>query len=444
MTPTSPAPVPRLARLPFFYGWVVIAIAFVTMGIGVNARTAFSLLFPPILAEFGWTRGAVAGIFSIGFLASMALSPLTGYLLDRYGPRAMMPVGAVLTAAGLALATVSTAPWHFYVALGILVVAGSVFIAYIGHGIFLPNWFARNRGLAIGVAFSGVGIGAIVLFPILQTLIETVGWREACWTMVALLLLVVVPLNALLQRHRPADIGLRPDGDTDETDRARAARGESGDNVVDRKWTETEWTVGRALRTARFWWLAVGYFCGLFAWYAIQVHQTKFLLEAGFDSTLAAFALGLVAFFGVAGQIAIGHLSDRLGREWGWTLSLTGYALCYLLLVAIDYNPSPALLYLMVGAQGALGYGLAGMFGAIAVEIFQGKHFGTIFGCLNASATLGAATGPWLFGVLYDATGTYLYAFWLAAGISLLSILCVWVAAPRKVRLVAGRAARRA
>ena len=98
----------------------------------------------------------------------------------------------------------------------------------------------------------------------------------------------------------------------------------------------------------------------------------------------------------------------------------------------------------MVAAQGALGYGLAGMFGAITIEMFQGKNFGAIFGCLNIAATLGAATGPWVFGVIYGQTGSYFYAFYLAAALCVLSILCVWIAAPRKVRVVAGRAARRA
>jgi len=441
--PTPTGPVSRLARLPFFYGWVVVGITFVTMAIGVNARTAFSLLFPQILDEFGWTSSAVAGVFSLGFVASMAFAPLIGVLLDKYGPRWVMPAGAIITATGLALATVSTEPWHFYVALGAFVVVGSVSIAYIGHGILLPHWFVRKRGLAIGMAFSGVGIGAIVLFPILQGVIEGAGWRQACWIMAGLLLVIVVPLNILFQRHRPSDIDLRPDGDKGHSD------GESGDidgaidTVVDRKWVETDWTVGRAIRTARFWWLAAGYFCGLFAWYAIQVHQTRYLIESGYDSTLAAFALGLVPFFGAAGQITIGHLSDRYGREWGWTVSLSGFVICYCLLIAIQFSPSTPLLYLMVAAQGALGYGLAGMLAAIAIEIFQGRQFGAIFGCLNTAATMGAAAGPWVFGVIYDRFGNYTYAFYLTACLSVLAILCIWIAAPRKVRLVAGQAAKR-
>ena len=91
-------------RLPFFYGWVVVGVAFVTMAVGVNARTAFSLLFPPILAEFGWERGVTAGAFSFGFLVSAVLSPSLGRLMDRRGPRGVMEMGVGLVAAGLLLA----------------------------------------------------------------------------------------------------------------------------------------------------------------------------------------------------------------------------------------------------------------------------------------------------------------------------------------------------
>ena len=85
-------------------------------------------------------------------------------------------------------------------------------------------------------------------------------------------------------------------------------------------WVAIEWTLGRALRTARFWWLALGYFCGLFAWYLVQVHQTKYLVEVGFSASDAAWALGWVSLAGVPGQIALGQLSDRVGREIVWTI----------------------------------------------------------------------------------------------------------------------------
>ncbi|MGH7312697.1 MAG: MFS transporter, partial [Candidatus Rokuibacteriota bacterium] len=291
-------------RVPFFYGWIIVAVAFVTMGVGVNARTAFSLLFPPILDEFGWERGVTAGAFSFGFLVSAILSPSLGRLMDRRGPRVVMEMGVCLMTAGLLLAPLVREPWHLYATLGVLVGGGSVCFSYTGQALFLPNWFVRRRGLAMSLAFSGVGVGSIILLPWLGALIGRAGWRTACWTLALLVLGLLAPLNLLLRR-RPEDLGLEPDGDTI----ASSATARSPSNVVDAAWVAVDWTLGRALRTARFWWIAVGYLSGLFCWYAVQVHQTQYLVEIGFSPTDAAWALGAVSLAGVPGQIALGHLS---------------------------------------------------------------------------------------------------------------------------------------
>src|SRR4029077_967075 len=132
-----------MKRLAFFYGWIVVAVTFVTMAIGVNARTAFSLLFPPILSEFGWERGVTAGAFSFGFVASGIVSPLIGRLMDRAGPRAVMELGVALMGGGLLLAPLTTQPWHLYLTIGVMVGTGSVCLGYSGQSLFLPNWFIR-------------------------------------------------------------------------------------------------------------------------------------------------------------------------------------------------------------------------------------------------------------------------------------------------------------
>ena len=424
--------------LPFFYGWVIVAVAFVTMGVGVNARTAFSLLFPPILDEFGWERGVTAGAFSFGFLVSAVLSPSLGRLMDRRGPRVVIELGVGLMAAGLLLAPLVRQPWHLYATLGVLVGGGSVCLGYTGHALFLPNWFVRRRGLAISVAYSGVGVGSIILLPWLQDLIGRAGWRASCWALGILILALLAPLNLLLRR-RPEDLGLEPDGD-DAPPGSPAANRTA--NVVDLAWAAVDWTLGRAMRTTRFWWIMVGYFCGLFAWYAVQVHQTKYLVEIGFSPTDAAWALGVVSLAGIPGQIALGHLSDRIGREWVWTVGSLGFALCYLALLLLRHAPTPTLLYLMVVSQGMLGYGLTSVVGAIPAEIFQGRHYGTIFGTLMLASIVGGAAGPWVTGALYDATGSYTLAFSLAIGSSVLSAVAIWLAAPRAVRAVAGRVPR--
>jgi MFS family permease len=434
--------VPARRPVPFFYGWAIVATAFVTMGIGVNARTAFSLLFPPILDEFGWSRGVTAAAFGIGLLSGTLYAPFMGILMDRLGPRVLFPAGILLVGAGLALATAVRAPWQLHATLGVLVAGGGGAVSYLGHSLVLPNWFVRRRGLAIGIAFSGVGVGSITLLPAVQAVIGRAGWRAACWSLAALLLVTLVPLNLLVPRQRPEELGLHPDGDAAP---GGAAGRRAPDDVVDRAWAAVEWTLPRAARTARFWWVALAYLSGLFAWYAVQVHQTKYLLELGFSTTLAAYALGLVGLTGIVGQVALGHLSDRVGREWAWTLSGIGYGVCYAALLALPGSPTPALVYLMAAAQGMLGYGLASVFGPIPMELFQGRHVGTIFGTLNLAAGAGAGLGPWVTGLLHDRTGSYAAAFWLAMACSGISVAAIWLAAPRKVRAVAGRIpARRA
>ena len=322
----------HLMRLPFFYGWTIVVVTFITMAIGVNARTAFSLFFPPIIDEFGWERGVTAGAFSFGFLVSGAVSPLIGRMMDRFGPRAVMELGDALMAVGLLLAPLTTQPWHLYLTIGVLVGAGSICLGYSGQSLFLPNWFNRRRGLAIGLAFAGVGLGSMTLLPWVQHMIEHAGWRTACTAMGVVVLVVLAPVNLLL-RKRPEDLGLQPDGDAAPS--ASSARSVS--NVVDPAWAGTDWTLRRALRTARFWWIATGYFGGLYIWYAVQVHQTKYLLDIGFGSGAAVWALGVVSLLGIPGQILLGHVSDRVGREWVWSASCLGFAICFAALIALNF-----------------------------------------------------------------------------------------------------------
>lgn len=423
-----------LVRLPFFYGWVVVAIAFVTMAISVSARTSFSLLYLPILDEFGWNRGLAAGAFSFGFLVSAVVSPIIGRLMDRRGPRFVIEIGVLLLAAGLLLATVIETPWQLYLTLGVLVGAGANCMSYTAQSLFLPNWFVRRRALAISIAFSGVGVGALVLLPWLQAIILSNGWRAACWTMGILVVVVLGPINLLLWR-RPEDVGLHPDGDGGSKDGTADTR---LPRVVDPAWAAIDWTLGRAARTARFWWIVVGFFAALYAWYAVQVHQTKYLVEVGFGPMEAAWALGLVAIFAIPGQIALGALSDRIGREWIWTTACAGFGICYAALIALEAGPSQTVLYIMVIAQGMFGYSLTSVMGPIVVEIFEGPHYGTIFGTLTIALISGGAAGPWVTGLVYDLTGGYRLAFLAAIACCAVSAAAIWFAAPRKVRRVAG------
>lgn len=356
-------------------------------------------------------------------------------MVDLKGPRLVVEGGVAVLVAGLCLATLAREVWQFYLTLGVLVGIGGNLLGYGVQSVVLPNWFVRRRGLAIGIAFSGVGVGSIILLPWLQILIGANGWRYACLALALITAVVLFPLNLLL-RKRPQDLGLYPDGDGAPTEAsARAA----ARNIVDAEWAATTWTLARAARTGRFWWIALGYFGILYAWYAVQVHQTKYLVEIGVAPMEAAWALGLVSLFGIPGQIVFGHVSDRIGREWAWAIGCAGFAICFLALIALQSGNSPVLLYGMIIAQGFLGYSATAVLGPIVAEVFEGPHFGAIFGTEMVFAIIGGAIGPWVTGLLHDQTGNYNAAFWIALAFSILSAVAIFIAAPRNVRRVAGQ-----
>jgi MFS family permease len=297
---------------------IIVIVTFVTMAIGVNARTSFSLFFPPIIDEFGWERGVTAGAFSFGFLVSGAVSPLIGRMMDRFGPRAVMELGVALMAGGLLLAPLTTQPWHLYLTIGVMVGSGSVCLGYSGQSLFLPNWFNRRRGLAMGLAFAGVGIGSITLLPWAQHMIEQTGWRTACTAIGIVVLVVLAPINLLL-RKRPEDIGLRPDGDA-----APSASAKPVSYIVDHVGPASTGPWAARFAPQGSGGSRSGYFCGLYIWYAVQVHQTKYLLDMASvrASRSGPWARSACSVFPAR---SCSTSLDRLGREWIWTASCMGF-----------------------------------------------------------------------------------------------------------------------
>ena len=175
MTSTAqPRPAPRL-----YYGWIIVGLGFVTLAFQVVYRFSFSIFQIPLIAEFGWSRGTLSWAFSLSLLIYALSSPYIGSLLERHGPRAIMPWGCALVAVASLLGYFINTIWHVYLVIGLLGGIGLALNGFATNSAIMPRWFMRFRGRATGITLSGIGIGILVLLPLTERMIALWGWRLA-------------------------------------------------------------------------------------------------------------------------------------------------------------------------------------------------------------------------------------------------------------------------
>jgi MFS family permease len=422
---------PRLGRLPFFYGWVVVGLSMLGMACWTGIRTSFSVFYVALLDEFGWSRGGAAGVMSLAFMVYLVLAPVTGGLIDRYGPRRVILPGVVILCSGLALASRTGNLLQFYFLYGVIVATGITAISITAYSPILAQWFEKKRGVAVGIAVSGMGLGTFLLVPLTQYFISLWGWRFSFVMMGILIFVVLFPLTLLLLRHRPSELGLAPDGArVGDPPRKRSIE------VVDQAWAETDWTVRRIFATSRYWALLIFAFLSITPVYLMVTHSVRFLVDKGVDKMFAAFFLAYVGIVSLVFRVIWGWLSDRIGRETTFTIGAFFISLAAWCLLLINATGQTKLAYLFSLLLG-MGWGVtAPMFISISADLFQGKRFGLIYGILEGVIGGGCAFGAWFGGFIFDVTRSYALAFLLCALFAIGSCVVVWFSAPRKVRRV--------
>ena len=196
-----------------FYGWVIVAVSALVFALVRGVNDAFGVFFVAILEEFGWSRAAVAGVFSCARLTEGTISVAVGMLSDRFGLRRLVPISTCLVALGLILASYTQSLWMLYVAYGLVFAVGYCGVGELSHVPVISRWFVRKRGMAIGLAMAGMGLGILLVVPLAQTFILRFGWRWAYIALAAVMLIGIIPPTLLWQRERPEDLGLLPDGE---------------------------------------------------------------------------------------------------------------------------------------------------------------------------------------------------------------------------------------
>lgn len=402
------------ARPRLFFGWYIALAAYVIHVLnGGLLFHAFSAYILPLQAEFGWSRAAVSGVFSMVRAESGILGPLQGWLVDRYGPRLMMRVGIVLFGMGYIAFSRIDSIAQFYLAFA-LIALGSSLGGFIPIATTITHWFVRKRATVLGATMTGMGVGGL-LVPIIVWSLDDYGWRETAFYSGLLIWLVGLPCTQFM-RHRPEQYGLRPDGDSARADGVALEHGED----------EVQFSTRQALRTPAFWFLSVGHGAALFVVGTVLVHQIPHMIEhIGLTAEQAAANVTLLLGFSIAGQLAGGWIGDRIDKRWTMIACMWMHAVALVLFAYADSRSDTVLFAALHGTA----WGVRGtLINAIRADYFGRASFATISGFASLIIMIGMTTGPLFAGFLHDALGNYRQAFVILAGLAALGSGFLWMA----------------
>jgi predicted MFS family arabinose efflux permease len=339
----------------------------------------FGIFLKPLTQEFGWTREAASLAFGVAALMLAVCSPLLGYLLDRVGARrVILPCVIVFGTAFASLALLTGNLWQLYAIFAILGAVGSG-TAHLAYARAVSTWFERRRGMALGVVMTGGAVGAIILPPFAQALIQGLGWRGAFGSLGALVLAVGLPVVVPMVRERPG-FGLDRRGETEGA------------------------TVSQALRSRVFWILLVVLFLFSIGQNGALAHLSALLTDRGIPPDRAAIAVSLMGAASLLGRLAAGWLLDRLFAP--------RLAFCVIALAALGMYTLAFAHSLAAGAIAASLVG-AGMGGEAAItpyilsRYFGLKSFSMLYGFTWTGYAIAGAIGPVLMGRAYDTTASY-------------------------------------
>ena len=402
--------IPRLTKAEprFFYGYVIVIVAFLIQMLMYGSFYSFGVFFKPLAAEFDWSRAVTSGAFSAKMLMGGIFSIVMGRLNDRLGPRIVLTVGGLFLGLGYLLMSQINALWQLYLFYAVLVAIG-MSTGWVPLVSTIARWFVKSRGLTTGIVVSGVGAGTLIVPPIANWLIANYGWRTS-YLLIGGVTLVVIVLAAQFLRRDPKEIGLSPYGGSEVSVKGRSEESEGLSLLM-------------AVRNRQFWMIGVIFFCFTFCIQTIMLHIVPHTTELGISTTIAASVLAIIGGASIAGRIAMGGLADRLSnrRPLFMALVLAAIALFYL---------QPAnqvwMFYLFAIAFGFAYGGLPALMSPIAAELFGLGSLGVILGSLGLMSTMGGAIGPVLAGHIFDTTSSYSQAFLLCAILAVIGAGLTW------------------
>jgi sugar phosphate permease len=413
----------------FYYGWTIITVLFLVEFIAYSTTgSTITLFFPKMSESLGFSLTQLTGAVTAAGFAGMVAAPITGPLLDRYGPRWVLAFGAVASGIALVLMTQVQEIWQYWILFGFIGAMGMGEMGRLSTSVVVSKWFIRRRGRALAFAASGNPLGGMLLSPVVGALILAFGWRSTWGILAVALLAITLPLVLIFMRRQPEDMGLLPDGDL-PTDDMRAASpttdlprtGPRFDGL------ETTWTVKEAMQTRTLWLMVVASNLVGFATAGVSWNQVAFFVNEGMSIQGAAFVLSASAMGTASARWVWGFIVERYSIHACLSTMAGIRALGTLSLVVVPY---PFNIPTFVLGWGTFG-GAFGLVQPIAWSNYYGRRFqGSIQGTMRPFMQISRLIAPFTIAAIFDATGSYDTAFLIAFAIAASSTVLFWAAKP--------------
>lgn len=396
----------------FFFGWYLVSAgAAIQFLVGALMSNVIGGYATALTNDFGWSRSSLSLGFALSRVESGILGPFQGWMIDRFGPRAIMRFGLTVFGIGLFLfSQIQNLPM-FYVAF-LMMAVGSSLGGFMSMTVAVVNWFSRARSRALGISQAGMAVGGLAASGVIYLIIE-VGWREVSFVSGIIVLCVGLPLTTFIVR-KPEELGLTVDGH-DEAMRTRLATQDAARN---RKSTDTDidFTTREALRARAFWTISLGHASALFVVGAVMLHLVLHLTESRGYSAVAASSFVLVmTICQLVGQIGGAALGDFVSKRLIVVVCMAMHTVAILLLANVDGTLAVLAFTVLHG----LAWGTRGpLMQAMRADYFGRSSFGKIMGFSSAVTMIGITAGQLIPGILYDRTGSYTLGFTIIAAIA--------------------------
>lgn len=398
-------------RDKLFYGWVLV-IAFLIIGtILYGTIQSFGVFFKSIESAFYLTRTTTSAVVSINMTLAGIAALVTGWTLDRYGPKTVVLLMGFFTGLSLLLTSLTNSPWQLFLTYGALLPLGTGAV-YVVPTAVISRWFSKRRGLALGISGTGAGLGTIVIVPLTTYLVTSFSWRIGYIVIGLAAWIIIIPLSILMKRY-PHEVGALADG--------VRFNPEYSDDRVEAVYP-SGFPLSQVLRTRNFWFV-------IFIWvffascvFLVFTHLVPHITDIGFSPGEASGVLSTLGGAAIIGRILMGTAADRIGAK---PTSIIASLLQAGAMVWLIWSQELWMLYMFAFVFGFAYSGFSSSMGAFIGDIFGLTQIGTIFGMLEISFGIGAAAGTALGGIIFDSSGNYLLAFIVTACFMMMAALFI-------------------